>query len=237
MRTTARMLRNFTFALLLCATLGFSQVPQTEPDRTNAPVPTVTFELNWREADPRWYRISVDSTGRASYQSQPRQVPNEIPGDPYIVKFTASEGTRTQIFSFAKALNYFQGDFAFKTGNIANTGAKTLRYQEGDRTTQTTYNWSQNQQLMELTSLFQRISTTMEFGRRIRFTMRFDKIGLDADLKAMEEVSKRNGLAEIQVVEPTLRQIANDRSVMNITRQRALRILEQGNGLGQENGK
>jgi hypothetical protein len=44
-------------------------------------------------------------------------------------------------------------------------------------------------------------------------------------LKRMEELDKQGVLLEIQAIEPVLKQIASDRSFMNIARQRAQRLL------------
>jgi hypothetical protein len=48
---------------------------------------------------------------------------------------------------------------------------------------------------------------------------------VDSLLKRMEELDKQGSLLEIQAIEPVLKQIATDRSFMNIARQRAQRLL------------
>jgi hypothetical protein len=69
------------------------------------------------------------------------------------------------------------------------------------------------------------MSTTFELSRKLDYDLRFDKLGLDRDLKGMEEVNKHHGLIELQVISPTLQRIANDNSIINISRQRARRLL------------
>jgi hypothetical protein len=210
--------------VLLIASVAVGQAPDVQPNRADAASPVVSFELSWREADPQWYSVSVSSTGAASYRSQPHVQDHETAGDPFSMEFTATEETRAKIFELAKALNHFQGDFEFK-GNIAKTGTKTLTYREGTKQTGTTINYSGNPQLMQEVSIFQNISNTMELGRRLAFQIRFDKLGVDAVLKRMEELDKQGVLLELQAIEPVLKQIATDRSFMNIARQRAQRLL------------
>ena len=220
-------LRRTTSALifvLFIAGIAMAQAPDVAPARDAAAVPVVTFEQNWAEANPRWYSISVASTGTASYKSQPHLEANETASDPFNMEFTASEPTRTKIFDLAKAVNYFKGDFEYK-GNIAKTGTKTLTYRDGSKESQTSLNYSSNSQLMQLISIFQNISNTMEVGRKLAFQIKFDKLGVDATLKRMEEMNKQGLLLEIQAIEPVLKQIATDHSFMNIARQRAQRLL------------
>jgi hypothetical protein len=138
--------------------------------------------------------------------------------------FTASEGTKLRVFELARSVNYFQGEFEYK-GNIAKTGTKTLTYRKGKNESQLVINYSSNSQLMQLISMFQNISNTMELGRKLAFQIRFDKLGVDATLKRMEDLDKQGLLLELQAIEPVLKQIATDRSFMNIARQRAQRLL------------
>jgi hypothetical protein len=210
--------------VLLMGVISRAQAPDIQPGRPDAAVPVVTYEQNWAEASPRWYLISVASTGTASYQSQPHAEPNEVSGDPFKIEFTATEATRTKIFEMAKAVNHFQGEFEYK-GNIAKTGSKTLVYKDGTKESRLTINYSSNSQLMQLISMFQNISNTMELGRKLAFQIRFDKLGVDATLKRMEEMNKQGLLLEMQAIEPVLKQIATDHSFMNIARQRAQRLL------------
>jgi len=50
---------------------------------------------------------------------------------------------------------------------------------------------------------------------------------LDEELKRMEDMAKGNSLEEIQAIEPILRRIAADPTVINVVRARAQRLAEQ----------
>ncbi len=214
--------------LLVTGANAFGQSIPLNPGHTETPIPTVTFELNWRQADPRWYLISVDSTGYASYRSEPRTEPNETPGDPFELRFTASEPTRTEVFQLAQQLNDFKGNFESKS-KVAQTGIKTLTYRQGSEDNHTSLNYSDNPKMNELISLFQKMSTTFELSRKLDYDLRFDKLGLDRDLKSLEHLEAQHDLAELQVIAPTLERIVNDNAIMNIARQRARRLLEKSN--------
>jgi hypothetical protein len=217
------MLKRLSFLLitiLAIASMAIAQADQPQPDAPNQP--QVTFELTWRAANPQWYQIAIDSTGRASYQSQAHTEPNETPGDPYILKFTASEKLRGEIFNDAKALNYFKSDLSY-TGkeHIASTGDKTLSYAAEGKVTKATFNHSANPKAQELVKLFQQMSTTFELGRQLDYSLRFDKLGVDQRLKQLESLERDRLLTGLPVLVPILERILNDPTTMNISRQRA----------------
>jgi len=208
--------------VLLLATPGWAQSPQPEPDARTSAVPTVTFTLDWPVAKPPHYSISIESAGRATYTAAGG---TGDPAEPYTRNFTVTDATRERIFAAAKSLDYFRGQFDFTKHPIAFTGRKTLSFTDPDRHFQTTYNWSENAQLMDLTHLFQAIENTLASGRKLEYLHRFDRLGLNAELKAMEEAAKDHYLAEVHTIEPLLRQIADDPNVMDLARQRARRLL------------
>jgi hypothetical protein len=104
-----------------------------------------------------------------------------------------------------------------------------LKYSEGARKTEATYNYSPNPAVQQLTAIFQNISATLEFGRRLEFYHHHQKLALEDELKRMEEMSKSKSLDEIQAVAPILQKIVADHSVLNVTRARAQRLLNGAN--------
>jgi hypothetical protein len=192
-------------------------------------VPTVTFTLDWPAAEPEHYVLAVDSNGRATYKSSGAQ---RFPGNPYSFKFTVSETTRDRIFDTARALDFFSGNFEYKKRKVAFTGQKTLAYTDASRNLETSYNWSDNLKIRQLTELFQGIATTLEFGRSLDYLRRYDKLGLNAELKRMDELAASGQLAELQVLSADLERIAGDSSVMEIARQKARRLLQRANAGG-----
>ena len=212
--------------LVVLAVALSGQVPNLHPHQTFTPEPIVSFSLELAGAVPPYYSISVESTGNAAYRSSP--VPGDIEGDPYITKFVVSQAARTRIFELTKKLHYFKGDYAYRKGRLANTGAKTLYYTDAKTNNSTTYNYSSNQDVQELTKLFQGISTTLEFGRRLQYYYDHQKLGLDDELKRMDQMAEEGQLDELQAVAPILQKIADDPQVMHIDKQHAQRLLQLG---------
>ena len=114
---------------------------------------------------------------------------------------------------------------AFKKHAVASTGKKTLTYFDPVRHFTTTYDYSENKAIQEITNIFLGISNTIEHGRKLSLLRRFDKLGLEDELKGMENAAESHSLAELQIIAPTLKSIADDTTVLNIARQRAKRLL------------
>lgn len=217
------------FLFLASLTLALPGAAQNPDPVENPAVPTVTFNCLWEVATPQLYTITARSTGSARYVSSNPVRKSEDPAqDPeYSMEFTLSSPGSAKVFALATQAKYFDGDFDYKKHAVANTGAKTLTYADLARHFQTTYNWSENATIDQLTSFFQGISATIEHGRKLQFLHRYDKLGLEAQLKGMEDEAQSHYLAELQIIAPILESIANDSRVMNIARQRARRLLQR----------
>jgi len=189
------------------------------------PAATVSFKLDFPGADPSHYEIAIASDGQGSYTSNGKFDDQGDPADAAPLQFVISENIRKQVFDLAKKAHYFTGHVDSGQKNIANTGAKTLAYKDATHNSQATYNYSMLQPITQLTSIFQNLSTTMEFGRRLVYLHKYEKLALDDQLKRMEEMQRENSLGDVGAIAPVLKEIANDTSVMKVSRARALRLL------------
>jgi hypothetical protein len=204
-----------------------AQSPNPEPTSRQAALPIVSFDFLLEGSTPPHYWIVVEPDGKATYRVDVGPAgADAAPTQPYAQQFVVSDLTRSRIFDLALALQCFKGQFEYRGGRLANMGAKTLKCAWADRESHTTYNYSTNLQLQELTTIFQNISNTMEYGRRLDHLHRYDKLGLEAELKSMEEQEKNKRLGELQAVAPQLERVFNDSSILNVTRRRAEHLLQ-----------
>lgn len=186
---------------------------------------TVTFTLSFPGSEPEHYSVSVSSDGHANYSSGGKLSPNADAAEDFRLEFTVSPPTRNRIFDLAKRAHYFEGKVDSGKKNIASIGTKTLIYKDAQRSTQATYNYSTNPPVQQLTEVFQNLSATLEFGRRLEYYHQYQKLALDAELKRMEEMAKDGSLEDLSAISKILQQIANDQTVINVDRARALRLL------------
>src|SRR3954468_17484997 len=217
--------------LLLLAGSAVAQQSGLAPPPPPAPAPAmaramVSYTLESPTRDPARYTLSIDLVGHAVYVAE-EALPTADSGSeevatapPYRKEFEVSPATRDRVFALAQALDYFHGDFEFRKHRIADTGLRTFRYNDGQRQGETVLHWSENKQIQELTALCEGIASTQTFARRLVYLRRFDKLGMDAVLKRMEEMVKGNQLSELQAIAPVLRQVAGDATPMHVGRER-----------------
>jgi hypothetical protein len=200
-----------------------SQNPQLQTKNGNV-FPTVGFTCSQGDANLPYYSIAVDSAGNATYQSTPQSAVKT--GLPYSVEFLASSATRTKVFQLTEKLHFFRGTFK-DIDSGGEVGTYTLSFSEGNVHNQVTYHSSPNPLVQNLTTLFGRISTTLEFGRRLSVFEAANSVGMDAELQKMAQMIHAGQLAELQAVTPVLQQVASDENLSQVCRKRAQAILNE----------
>ena len=209
----------FAFIAILFTTFGTVLLEAQQA------VSTVVYEQTFHGSEPEHYTISVTSDCHGTYQSDEKLADPSGTEDAYHFDFAVAPPDCGKISDLTKQARYFQGKVDSKKKNIAFTGVKTLSYKDEQRNTKATYNYSPIPAVLELTTIFQSLGATMEFGRRLEYDRRYQKLALDEDLKRMEETSGVNGLEEISAIAPVLQKIIDDHSLMNVVRARAQRLI------------
>jgi hypothetical protein len=218
-----KFLRTIRITLLVLAGLSALAVAQVTANGT-ASAPLITFSLDFPQSNPAHYSITVDATGHSSYECTGTLAEDSEP-QAYRSEFEVSAPTRQKIFELTKQAKYFAGKIDSGNDKLAFTGAKVLSYQDGQRSNTAQYNYSNLQSVRDLTSLFQGIAGTLEYGRRLEYLHHYQKLALDTELKRMDAQARNNELSELQAVAPVLQGIADDSTVINVVRARAKGLL------------
>ena len=213
--------------MLAVAAMSAPTIAQQTANASAASTAMVTFTLDFPESNPAHYSIAVDATGHARYECV-GTIAEDSEEQPYRTEFQASAGNREKIFSLAKQARYFAGKIDSGNGRLAFTGTKQLSYQDGQLSSMARYNYSNLAAVQQLTELFQRMGGTLDYGRRLSYYHRYQKLALDDELKRMETQARNNELDEIQGVTPVLQEIFEDASVINVVRARAKELIEMG---------
>ncbi len=219
--------------LLLCLLLLYSlftaaqsqPAPASQTPSTSQAPSAVAFTLDFPGSQPEHYSIRISSFGPNHYESSGRLTADSDVTDSFDFDFTISAETRSKIFALAAKAGYFQKDLDTRRKSLAFTGKKTLQYTDTSHSTEATYNYSESPAVQGLTSLFQNLSATLEFGHRLRYDQRYQKLALDEELKRMQEMAHSNMLTEVSAIQPILEEIVADQSVINVARARAQRLL------------
>jgi len=225
---TTRCLRAALGRIIVCASLLplLASLILTQVPVHAAESASISFSLDFPQSSPEHYQISVESDGHAHYESNGKISADSDAREDYETDFALSDATRTHIFDLAAHAHYFSGKVDSGNKKLAFTGTKKLVYKDGQRNSSAEYNYSALPAVQQLTTLFQSIGATLEFGRRLTYYHRYQKLALDDELKRMEDQAQRGDLAELNAVSPVLQQIYDDSSVMNVVRARARRIME-----------
>lgn len=217
--------------LIFLANIGESQEVPNLPPLEGPTVPTVTFTESLWGANPSYYSITVSSMGTTSYRAEPNSDPRT--GEPEMDDFTSSMQTRQKIFRLAEKLHLFQGKFKISDEN-GRMGWKSLTFAEGPIRNEIDYTSSNDRSINQLTKLFQSISSTMEYGWKLSRLRVTDPTALTAELKQMQRQVTRGQLAEFEVIDPILRDIAFDPRIPEVSRSYARDLLNETHSGGEE---
>ena len=215
----------FAFAALLFSLSALAKQAATQVSSAADPT-SVCFTYMWNEGVP-WqsYSIQVRVDGKTHFEGLPNPS-QDGDADPVQEDFTMSEANRQKIFDSALKLNYFRGDLDSHLKRIAQTGAKTLAYKSAQVQSSSTYNYSQNPDVQQLTQLFLGLAATLDYGRKLAWQYRFDKLGMNELLRELEDLQATHQVEELSAIEPMLTKIANDPDLMHITQQSARHLLK-----------
>jgi len=215
-------------AMLALAATSSLSISQQAANGTTTSLAVVTFTFDFPQSNPEHYSISVDATGHARYECTGK-ITEDSEEQVYKSEFEMSAESRKRIFEWAKQAQYFAGKLDSGSRKVAFAGAKILSYQDGQRSFMARYNYSSIAAVQQLTALLQNIAGTLEYGSRLSYYHRFQKLALDDELKHMEAQAKNSELSELQAVAPVLQEIVEDPSVLNGVRARAKQLIEMGN--------
>jgi len=212
------------FAFAATSSLSLSQ--HSADAATSLPV--ITFTFDFPQSNPEHYSISVDATGHARYECTGK-ITEDSEEQVYKSEFEMSAESRRRIFEWAKQAQYFGGKLDSGNRKVAFAGRKILSYQDSQRSFTARYNYSNVAAVQQLTTLFQNMAGTLEYGSRLSYYHRYQKLALDDELKHMEAQAKGSEISELQAVAPALQEIVEDTSVLNGVRARAKQLIEMGN--------
>jgi len=215
------------FLLLSLPLLG--QNPQLHT-KNGGRFPTVIFTFAFWNTNPSYYTIAIDSSGTSTYQSAPDSL--DSTGVPYSLEFQVSDHSRRMIFNVARESDFFRGEFDITLDSAQKSPIRTLGFHDVTLNSRITYTESVDPDIQELTSVFEEISATLEFGRRLAYLHQHDKSALEGELAAMQKDADRHWLRELQAVSAVLKGIASDPGVPDPSRAKADRLLH----LSQSNG-
>jgi len=199
-----------TLLLLACSVGAFAAGPR------------IVFIKSFPGSTPEYVEISLDKSGEVSYKED---VDDDSPE-----KFEFDGATTAQFFDLAAKLDHFS--HPLESGlKVANMGAKTFRWEDGDRKSEQKFNYSLDENAKTLLDWFERISESERLLVEFRRAVRHDKLGVNDALVNIQSTWDHKRLAGPEQFLPLLDQVAKNDVYMHMARERAAELAEAIRGL------
>lgn len=181
-------------------------------------LPKIVFTKSFPGSVPAWYSATIDQTGAAEYREDPK---DENP-----IKFQMSETDTRQIFELAAKLEYFKRKLE-SPAKVARMGDKTLHYEKGAESGETTFNYTEDIDGRVITDWFERISETERHLMDLERVVKYDKLGVNDALLQLEVTLDHKRLIAPEQFLPMLDRVVKNESFMHLARDRAANIASQ----------
>jgi hypothetical protein len=186
-------------------------------------------EFSMKPIDPEGHSwtMRLDANGSGSYREASDTSPGPLP-------LTVSPSTLERLR---------RGEHSVKSGhcetrqkNIAKTGEKTIRYEFADHALACTFNYSDDDSLMDAAAAFEAVAETMQAGERLQHDERFDRLGLDAEIDTLVTAVRQGSAIELGNIAPVLHSLVDDDHVIDRVRRKAARLLQDPGSVASTEG-
>lgn len=179
--------------------------------------PRVIYTKSFPGSVPAYVFIAVERSGMVSY----KEVADDDPD-----RFQLEENITATIFNLAEKLNHFTQplDSGLK---IANTGAKTFRWEDGEKSSEAKFNYSLDENAKTLLDILERIGDSERMFADLQRAIRHDKLGVHQALINIQSAWERKRLMGTQQFLPLFDQVAMNEIYLHMARERAAQLAEQ----------
>jgi hypothetical protein len=181
-------------------------------------VPRVSFTKSFPGSVPAWYSVTIDQTGAAKYREDPK---DENP-----IKFQMSPAEMAQVFELAAKLDFFKRKLE-SPAKVAKMGDKTLHYEKGSESGDTTFNYTEDPDGRTIADWFERIAETGRHLMDLQRVVKYDKLGVNTALLQLEVSLDRKRLVAPEQFLPMLDRVVKNESFIHMARDRAANIATQ----------
>jgi hypothetical protein len=183
--------------------------------------PKLIYRKVFKSSSPEFIEVTLTPSGSGLVDI--RQLDDDP--DPQPIEFSPQFAAR--LFELAGELKHFHGIDLEVKRRLANLGEKTFRYESNGEAGETTFNYTVNQTAVQLMQAFEGIARQEGHRQTLQHRLRFDRLGLDAALKALEVDLHRGLIPEPARLVPALEAVSNDSRVLEMARARARALAER----------
>ncbi|MEQ1946142.1 MAG: hypothetical protein ABL995_03070 [Bryobacteraceae bacterium] len=179
--------------------------------------PRVIYTKSFPGSLPPFESIAVERDGSAVY--------NETEDPDNDEKFRIESAAVERIFEIAEKLQHFKTPV--ESGlKVANMGRKTFLWEDGATKTQSTFNFSQNEEARALTDIMESAGDSVRMLIELRRVMRHDRLGVHASILKIQAAWDNKRLLGTADFLPILDQVANNEALIHMARERAAQVAD-----------
>ena len=186
---------------------------------------TANTHYYYRFANPKFLisklEIEFDGTGQGTIKF------SEQDHDDVENKFTLNS---TTVASFAAAfdeMDFLKKKEKFQTPkDYSHMGTATVKFRRGDEEYETTFNYTESKQMMDLWAKFRSVENQEYALFKLDVALHYQPLDTPAQLKWIEGLLKDKKIAEPQKFLPVLSQIASSDQMLTIARNQAKKMIE-----------
>jgi hypothetical protein len=179
--------------------------------------PRIVFIKSFPGSTPEYVEIVLDKSGAVSYK--------EAADDDSPETFDLDPASTAQFFDLASKLDHFS--HPLESGlKVANMGAKTFRWEDGDKKSEAKFNYSLDDNARILLDWFERISESERLLVEFRRAIRHDKLGVNEALLNIQSSWEHKRLAGPDQFLPLLDQVSKNEIYMHMARERAAELAD-----------
>ncbi len=183
--------------------------------------PRIVYTKSFPGSSPAFVLITVERDGRVVYKEA---VDDENP-----IKLQLAAADVDAIFAAAEKLDRFKRPL--ESGlKVANMGLKTFRFEQGQQTNETKFNYTQDPDGALLADWFERVIETEQLFINLERTVRFDKLGVNQALLKLETWWDRKRIVAERQFLPLLDRVRKNESYLHMARQRAAALADAFRG-------
>lgn len=191
----------------------------------------IVFTFEHPQLQPARYTISIDENGGGHFTSQPGSATwdssDGVVPAPIDRTIRVDDGLRSQLFSYARSHDFFNGHCDRGRTGLAFTGNKTVTYTGSDGNGACTFVWAADPVLQRMADQLNAVAFTLEVGRRLDVEVQHDRLGLDSELSSLQDALKDQRASDLKNIAAELQTIAGDQDVMDRARKRAVALLSR----------
>lgn len=179
--------------------------------------PMLVLSKSFPGSTPPYMELKIDRQGKVEY----REGPDEE--NPILIDLGKADAD--QLYDLADRLGHFNRKL--ESGlPVAKMGEKTFRWEAGAASQEQKFNYTLDPDGQALQDWFERICESARLHIDLERTARFEKLGVNKALLALEVAWDHHRLVGLSQFLPLLDRIAKNSSYLNMDRDRAARLAE-----------